>query len=71
MAVRSRNWLAAKHGASNRIALAALAISFAGLFVFGIGFLFTSVWYWQVAGFSFATVFTQSFGLTGGESGTR
>jgi hypothetical protein len=54
-----------------RIALAALAISFAGLAVFGVGFLFTSVWFWQVAGFSFATVFTQSFGLAGRESGTR
>ncbi len=45
------------------IALAALAVSFAGLFLFGIGFLFTSVWFWQVAGFSFATVFTQRFRL--------
>lgn len=25
--------------------------------------LFTSVWFWQVAGFSFATVFTKEFGL--------
>jgi hypothetical protein len=53
------------------IALAGLAISFAGLLALGVGFLFTSVWFWQVAGFSFATVFTQGFGLTGGESETR
>lgn len=46
------------------IALAALALSFTGLLVFGIGFLVTSVWFWQVAGFSFATVFTQAFGLS-------
>jgi glucose dehydrogenase len=25
--------------------------------------LFTSVWFWQVAGFSFASVFTRRFGL--------
>ncbi|MEZ5303582.1 MAG: DUF4013 domain-containing protein [Verrucomicrobiales bacterium] len=45
------------------VALAALALSFAGLLAFGIGFLATSVWFWQVAGFSFATQFTQAFGL--------
>ncbi len=45
------------------IALAALLCSFLGLLVFGIGFLFTSVWFWQVAGFSFATVFTNTFRL--------
>jgi hypothetical protein len=45
------------------IALTALAISFAGLLAFGVGFLVTSVWFWQVAGFSFASVFTQRFGL--------
>jgi hypothetical protein len=39
------------------IALAALALSFLGLLAFGVGFLVTSVWFWQVAGFSFATVF--------------
>lgn len=43
------------------IALAALALSFAGLLAFGIGFLVTSVWFWQVAGFSFARVFTQRY----------
>jgi hypothetical protein len=45
------------------IALAALCISFLGLLAFGVGFLVTSVWFWQVAGFSFATVFTQKFKL--------
>lgn len=41
------------------IALAALALSFLGLLALGIGFLVTSVWFWQVAGFSFASVFSQ------------
>jgi hypothetical protein len=45
------------------IALAAFAISFSGLLALGVGFLVTSVWFWQVAGFSFASVFTQRFGL--------
>jgi hypothetical protein len=46
------------------IALAALACSFLGLLALGIGFLVTSVWFWQVAGFSFATAFTEKFGLS-------
>lgn len=37
--------------------------SFVGLLAFGIGFVFTSVYFWQVAAFSFATVFTQRFDL--------
>lgn len=41
------------------IALAALALSFAGLLAAGVGFLATSVWFWQAAGFSFATVFAR------------
>ena len=41
------------------IALAALLLSFVGLLGAGVFFLVTSVWFWQVAGFSFATVFTQ------------
>jgi len=45
------------------IALAALACSFLGLLAFGVGFLVTSVWFWQVAGYSFATAFTQKYGL--------
>jgi hypothetical protein len=43
------------------IALAALALSFAGLLALGVGFLVTSVWFWQVAGFSFARVFSQRY----------
>lgn len=45
------------------IACAALLVSFLGLIAFGVGFLITSVWFWQVAGFSFATVFTKTFRL--------
>ena len=41
------------------IALSALALSFVGLLGLGVGFLATSVWFWQVAGFSFARVFSQ------------
>ncbi|MCC5787463.1 MAG: DUF4013 domain-containing protein [Phycisphaerales bacterium] len=41
------------------IVLTAGILSFAGLLAFGIGFLFTSVWFWQVAAYCFATVFTQ------------
>lgn len=44
------------------IALSALALSFLGLLAFGFGFLVTSVWFWQVAGFSFATVFAPQVG---------
>ena len=40
-----------------------MLLSFLGLLLFGFGFLFTSVWFWQVAAFSFATVFTQHFDL--------
>ena len=47
------------------IALTALVLSFAGLLGIGIGFLVTSVWFWQVAGFSFASVFTRRFALDG------
>jgi hypothetical protein len=42
------------------IALAALGLSFVGLAGLGVGFLVTSVWFWQVAGFSFAVVFSQA-----------
>ena len=45
------------------ISLAALLCSFLGLLAIGVGFLFTSVWFWQVAGFSFATAFTEKFRL--------
>jgi hypothetical protein len=45
------------------IVLLTMLLSFAGLLAFGVGFLFTSVWFWQAAGFSFATCFTQRFDL--------
>lgn len=51
-------------GSAWGIALAAMVISFAGLLVIGIGFLATSVWFWQVAGYAFANVFSRGFGLT-------
>lgn len=44
------------------IALTALALSFFGL-LFGLGFFVSSVWFWQVAGFSFASVFTDRYRL--------
>jgi hypothetical protein len=45
------------------IVLPTMLFSFVGLLGFGVGFLFTSVWFWQVAAFCFATVFTQKFDL--------
>ena len=45
------------------ISLTALLISLLGLLLFGVGFLFSSVWFWQVAGYSFANVFTKQFAL--------
>jgi hypothetical protein len=45
------------------IALSALVLSFLGVLGLGAAFLVTSVWFWQVAGFSFATVFTRRFEL--------
>jgi len=45
------------------IAACALVLSFAGLALAGIGFLLTSVWFWQVAGFAFACVMTRRFEL--------
>lgn len=45
------------------IALCALALSFVGLLFAVIGFLVSSVWFWQVAGFGFANVMTKQFGL--------
>lgn len=50
------------------IALQAMLLSFFGLFGLGFGFLWTSVWFWQVAGFSFGTVFSQTFELAADES---
>ena len=45
------------------IVIPTMLLSFIGLLGLGIGFLWTSVWFWQVAAFCFATVFTQEFGL--------
>ncbi len=41
------------------VVAAAMALSFLGLLALGIGFLFTSVWFWQTAAFSFASVFAR------------
>jgi hypothetical protein len=53
------------------IALAALVLSFTGLLAFGIGFLVTSVWFWQVAGYAFANVFSRRFGLAAATEDSR
>jgi hypothetical protein len=45
------------------IVLCTLAFSFLGLLAAGVGFLVTSVWFWQVAAFCFASVFTQRYRL--------
>ncbi len=45
------------------IVVPAMLCSFAGLLAGGVGFAFSSVWFWQTAAFSFATVFTQRFDL--------
>ena len=45
------------------IVLPTMLVSFVGLLGFGVGFLVTSVWFWQAAAFCFATVFTRRFAL--------
>ena len=50
------------------IAITAMILSFAGLLFAGVGFLFTSVWFWQVAGFSFASAMVQRHNLYGDTS---
>lgn len=47
------------------IVCVAISLSFVGLLGFGVGFLATSVWFWQTAAFGFASVFTQRFDLDG------
>lgn len=58
--LRAGGWA---YGHAWAIALAALVLSFLGLAGFGVFFFVSSVWFWQVAGFSFATVFSQEFEL--------
>jgi hypothetical protein len=53
------------------IALLALSISSFGLLLFGVGFLVTSVWFWQVAGYAFANVFTHQFLLSPSDDASR
>jgi hypothetical protein len=48
------------------IVIPTLVVSFVGLLGAGIGFLLTSVWFWQAAAFCFASVFTPRFELDGG-----
>jgi hypothetical protein len=43
------------------VVMVAMLISLLGLLAFGIGFLFSSVWFWQVAAFSFTSVFVANF----------
>ncbi|MFN0200625.1 MAG: hypothetical protein ACKVTZ_03855 [Bacteroidia bacterium] len=43
--------------------LSAMAISFLGLLGFGLGFLITSVWFWQVAAYSFTSAYLKSKAL--------
>ncbi len=45
------------------IALIAMMLSFLGLLIFGVGFLWTSVWFWQVAAYGFASAFAQRHAL--------
>jgi hypothetical protein len=52
------------------IVVPAMLLSFLGLLAGGVGFVFTSVWFWQVAAFCFATVFTRRFNLDGSSPGS-
>lgn len=45
------------------IVVPTMGVSLLGLAAFGVGFLFTSVWFWQVAAYCFATVFSRRFDL--------
>ena len=45
------------------IGICACALSFAGLLLLGVGFAWTSVWFWQVAAFCFSRVFSEQYGL--------
>lgn len=45
------------------IGVCGVLVSFLGLLAVGIGFAFSSVWFWQVAAFCFASVFSSQHGL--------
>lgn len=45
------------------IGICACLLSFLGLLGLGIGFAWTSVWFWQVAAFCFSRVFSEQYGL--------
>lgn len=51
------------------VVLPTILTSFLGLLAVGVGFLWTSVWFWQAAAFCSATVFTQRFSLDEGDGG--
>ena len=53
------------------IVIACLLLSFLGLLALGIGFLVTSVWFWQSAAFCFARVMTNSNRLDPASHPTR
>jgi hypothetical protein len=50
------------------IGICACLLSFGGLLLFGVGFAWTSVWFWQVAAFCFSRVFSEQYGLLGGDA---
>jgi len=50
------------------IGVCACLLSFGGLLLFGVGFAWTSVWFWQVAAFCFSRVFSEQYGLSGGDA---
>jgi len=45
------------------IGIVACLLSFTGLLFFGVGFAWTSVWFWQVAAFCFSRVFSEQYDL--------
>ena len=45
------------------IGIVGCLLSFTGLLFFGVGFAWTSVWFWQVAAFCFSRVFSEQYDL--------
>ena len=45
------------------IGICGVLLSFTGILALGVGFAFTSVWFWQVAAFCFANVFSEQHQL--------